>query len=315
MRDSAKFIIGFAISMSLLISGLLLLVNDVIGVGAYVVMIVASIIVLVTPLLFFKGAKVGLDGTSLRIDAAMVNVDIPFTDIDSIRIYEKVSFDMRTFGFNGLYRRSGNFTNAEFGSYTCACDSRVPMFILITSGKKKILFNLKDIESTKMAFDTLRSNVPFDVDTEPYVMTEEERSEAKRRKKIIIAVSVVLGCILCAVIAFMMFTGSVDVTLTDSDVEVEASFSADFSIAYSDITSIELRKDMDYGKRVIGAANSKVLTGTFNNDEFGRYDLAVNKSVSECVVIHTADETYVINCRSSEATVEMYGELLTRITP
>ena len=301
--------------MSLLISGLLLLVNDVIGVGAYVVMIVASIIVLVTPLLFFKGAKVGLDGTSLRIDAAMVNVDIPFTDIDSIRIYEKVSFGIKTFGYNGLRRRSGDYTNAEFGSYTCACDTGVPMYIFVKSGKKKVLFNLNTLESTRSAFETLRSKVSCEVTTEPYVMTMEEKAATSRRKKVIICSTVAIGCVICAIIAFVMLTGSVNVTLTDSEVDVEASFTSDFSIEYNDITYIELRDDLDYGKRIIGAANSKVLTGTFNNDEFGKYKLAVNKSVSECVVIHTDKETYVVNCDSDESTIGMYNELLTKIAP
>lgn len=315
MKGSAKFAIGFAISMLLIIGGIVLLINEKIGVGVFIAMVTASVIVLLVPMLFFKGPRIDLDGTSLRIDAPMVNVDLPFDSIDSVRIYERISFGIKTFGYGGLHRRSGDFTNSLFGTFTCACDTRVPLFILVTSGKRKVLFNLDTLESTRSAFDTLRSKVPCEVSTEPYVMDTEEKENVGRRKRMIIGVSVALGCVLCAVIAFVMLTGSVNVTLTDSDVEVEASFSSDFSIAYTDITYIELRNDLDYGKRVIGTANSKVLTGSFDNDEFGRYKLAVNRSVSECVVIHTADEVYVINCDSSGSTLEMYNELSSRISP
>ena len=315
MKDSVKFAIGLAASALLIAVSIILLTKDLIGIGVFVALITTSIVVLILPLFFFKGARIDLDGDSLRIEAPMANVDIPFDRIESVRIYEKVSHGIKMFGFNGIRRRSGEFSNAEFGTYTCACDTKVPLYIFVRSGKKKVLFNLGTMESTRIAFDVLRSKVSCDVSTEPYVMTEEEKVAAGRRKKVIIGISVAFGCIICAIIAFVMLTGSVNVVLTDSDVDVEASFMSDFSIEYTDITYIELRNDLDYGKRVIGAANSKVLTGTFNNNEFGKYRLAVNKSVSECVVIHTTDEVYVVNCDNSESTVRMYNELLTKITP
>lgn len=310
-----KFAIGLTISASLIVLSIALLAMDLIGIGLFIALISSSIVVLVLPIFFLKGTVIDFDGDSLRIDAPMANVNIPLDRIESVRIYEKVSFGIKTFGYNGLRRRSGDFTNAEFGTYTCACDTRVPLYIFVKSGKKKVLFNLNTLESTRAAFETLRSKVSCEVTTEPYVMTMEEKAATSRRKKVIICSTVAIGCVICAIIAFVMLTGSVNVTLTDSEVDVDASFTSDFSIEYTDITYIELRDDLDYGKRIIGAANSKVLTGTFNNDEFGKYKLAVNKSVSECVVIHTDKETYVVNCDSDESTIEMYNELLTKIAP
>ena len=315
MKDSIKFAIGLAISMTLFVLGISLLNMDLIGIGVFVALISSSIVILVLPVFLFKGAVIDLDGDSLRVEAPMANVNIPFDRIENVRIYEKVSLGVRTFGYSGLRRRSGDYTNAEFGTYTCACDTRVPLYIFVKSGKKKVLFNLNTLESTRSAFETLRSKVSCEVTTEPYIMTMEEKAATSRRKKVIICSTVAIGCVICAIIAFSMLTGSVNVTLTDSEVDVEASFTSDFSIEYTDITYIELRDDLDYGKRIIGTANSKVLTGTFNNDEFGKYKLAVNKSVSGCVVIHTDKETYVVNCDSDESTIGMYNELLTKIAP
>ena len=71
--------------------------------------------------------------------------------------------------------------------------------------------------------------------------------------------------------------------------------------------------DIDYGTRTMGMSNIKVLTGSFDNDEFGRYRLAVYKDVSEAIVIHTADEIYVVNVDSSESTIRLFNELSSKV--
>ncbi|MGN0099101.1 MAG: hypothetical protein ACI38Y_07235, partial [Candidatus Methanomethylophilaceae archaeon] len=81
-------------------------------------------------------------------------------------------------------------------------------------------------------------------------------------------------------------------------------------VDYGEIAYVELRTDMDYGDRVGGLGNGKVLTGNFRNDEFGKYRLAIWRAVDECIVVHTTGKTVVFNLENGDTTRAFYEDLL-----
>ena len=240
-------------------------------------------------------------------------MEIPLKSIDSIHTFDVFKPYLRSWGYKGLHCRSGLFEHKTYGGVGCAFDDRVPLYIMIVSGKRKTVINMRTLEETKdllMRLTTLSGKeVTEDITSEK----EECKKKSKRRLIIVCTISAVAAIALVVGIVFSMTMGSVNVTLTDSDVEIDASLKSEISIPYSDITYIELRDDVDYGHRVIGTSNSKVLIGDFENDEFGRYTLAVYKDTSKAIVIHTAEEIYVTNLSDDGSTEELYQDLLTRI--
>ena len=308
-----KFASGMIMFTVLFILGLVLLLTEKIGTGIYLIFVIASIAALLVPILFFKGRTISIDPESIRISAPFIDMEIPLKSIDSIHTFDVFKPYLRSWGYKGLHCSSGLFEHKTYGGVGCAFDDRVPLYIMIVSGKRKTVINMRTLEETKDLLMRLTTLSGKEVTEDIASGTEECKKKSKRRLIIVCTISAVAAIALVVGIVFSMTMGSVNVTLTDSDVEIDASLKSEISIPYSDITYIELRDDVDYGHRVIGTSNSKVLIGDFENDEFGRYTLAVYKDTSKAIVIHTAEEIYVTNLSDDGSTEELYQDLLTRI--
>ena len=313
MKDSMKFASGMIMFTVLFILGLVLLLTEKIGTGIYLIFVIASIAALLVPILFFKRRAISIDQESIRISAPFIDMEIPLKSIDSIHTFDVFKPYLRSWGYKGLHCSSGLFEHKTYGGVGCAFDNRVPLYIMIVSGKRKTVINMRTLEETKDLLMRLTTLSGKEVTEDIASGTEECKKKSKRRLIIVCSISAVAAIALVVGIVFSMTMGSVNVTLTDSDVEIDASLKSEISIPYSDITYIELRNDIDYGHRVIGTANNKVLIGDFENDEFGRYTLAVYKDTSKAIVIHTAEEIYVTNLSDDGSTEELYQDLLTRI--
>lgn len=140
------------------------------------------------------------------------------------------------------------------------------------------------------------------------VISAEDR---KRSRSVVIAGLAIMITILIAVF-FFLGSRSVSVSLEDDIVQVSAPF-VDEIISFEDVTSVELRDDIDNGRRVGGFGGTKVSSGNFENDEFGRYTLARYDDVDRCVVVHHSGGVLVFNLDTPESTMSMYDEILTKI--
>ena len=313
MKDSMKMLASIVAGTVMIAILLILLIMEVIGVGVFVALTIVATVVMIIPVFTFKKRTITFDKKGISIVAPFVTMDIPFDRIDSIHTYENIGINLRTFGYSGIHVRCGNFISKELGDVTCAYDDRVPLKILIVSGKKKMVFNKGTLEETLELLNQLSEHTGKDIERSVgYVPTPEERASTKKKYKIAIGAVIGVTVAIVALVGIMMFIGSVDVTLTDTHVEIDATMMNE-EIPYSDITLVELRSDIDYGTRTMGMSNSKVLIGSFDNDEFGRYRLAVYRDVSEAIVIHTADEIYVVNVDSSESTIRLFNELSSKV--
>lgn len=94
----------------------------------------------------------------------------------------------------------------------------------------------------------------------------------------------------------------------------------DFVIRYADqfetrfskrnVQSVNLAEDLDYGSAVDAVSEEKYLVGAWENGEYGRYDLAVKKSVDACIVVRTAEGVTVYNYDNKKQTEAAYDALI-----
>ena len=312
MKDSGKFGLGLFVSTILIIVDVALLLTEKIEVGIFAAILILSLIFLIIPILLFRKRRISLSETSIDIAAPFVSIDIPYESVLSIHTFNSIKLTLRTFGYGGISVRCGEFIHSTLGSVVCACDEKIPMFIMIVTEKKKVILNLESLDSTKLLLSQIESQCGKKAVKEEYVLSDEEKRKNKRNTRIAIGAFVSVIAIVAVIVIIVMSIGSVNVILTDTDMEIDATM-MNKTIPYSEIDSVEIVTDLDYGYRVAGTSNSKVLTGSFENDDFGRYYLAVYKDVSESIVVHTAEKVYVVNLVDSESTVNLYNELLTRL--
>jgi hypothetical protein len=85
-------------------------------------------------------------------------------------------------------------------------------------------------------------------------------------------------------------------------------------ISYSDIESVNIYTDIEYGERISGIGYISTYRGTYKNDEFGEYKCAVNKDVESCIVVKLkSGEYYVFNSVDRENTLEIYEFIKQRV--
>jgi len=144
-------------------------------------------------------------------------------------------------------------------------------------------------------------------DPSKVVITDQDR---RRGRMIALAALGITGAVLAAVF-FLSTTGSVSASLEDDDLVVTAPF-VDERILYAEVTSVELRDGFDNGRRVGGFAGTGVSSGSFQNDEFGRYTLARYDAVANCIVVHHSGGVLVFNLATAEDTANIYEQLMTR---
>lgn len=105
---------------------------------------------------------------------------------------------------------------------------------------------------------------------EGIVYTTPPRSKAE---KIAVKISAIIVPIILIGVAVLMFTGNIEVHCEDTSFTINATYWSDLEIDYSEVDTIEYRKDLDVGVRTNGFGSARLLMGIFQNDEFGSYTL------------------------------------------
>ena len=145
--------------------------------------------------------------------------------------------------------------------------------------------------------------------------TEEDYSYDKSSVKISKKALIITGIITVAAIVLLMFTGSIKFAFGDSSLEIKPSMGGGIELEYSELKEayIEYREDKVPGTRVMGYGSAKLLYGQFQNEEFGNYTRYTYTKSEASIVIHIDDEVIVIADKTTEATLKLYEELISRI--
>ena len=143
--------------------------------------------------------------------------------------------------------------------------------------------------------------------------TESEVNKNLRKHPVILTVSMVLVAVILVGVGFVMFTGDIDYTCTDTALVIEADFWNDSTIPYEKIDSVELRESAPEGVREWGFASVRLLMGYFENDEFGGHTRYSYTGAGTHIVLTCGDDTLILGAKDDAATQALYEALLANI--
>ena len=152
-----------------------------------------------------------------------------------------------------------------------------------------------------------------------YKFYQKEKKEGKtfvkdkKLRKYYIISGVILG-VLFAVLAFIMFSGNIEMSYTDDSFTVKSTYTSDVTVKYDDITAVWYSEDYIEGQKVYGFNSAKLLCGTFRNEaleNYGRYTYTGNNGFVIVETKNSKDELYytVLGDKSFEKTAEIYYKL------
>lgn len=130
-----------------------------------------------------------------------------------------------------------------------------------------------------------------------------------------IARTIGLGFTLVVLIFCTVFTttGDVEVIYNAESLTIQADYWQDLTIAYDAIDSVEYRETDDRGSRTNGFGGTRMLAGSFRNDEFGTYTRYSYAKCDACIVLQAGEKTLVLSAPDAESTRALYEDLLTRL--
>ena len=139
------------------------------------------------------------------------------------------------------------------------------------------------------------------------------RSLNKKQDKIIGIATIAFTVVLFSVVAVLMFTGDISVTVGDDALALEATYYDGVTLKYDKIDSIEYRETGDLGARQYGYGSAKLSLGIFKNAEFGNYTRYTYNAVGSYIMISSEGKTLVINLATDSETKALYEELSLKI--
>lgn len=140
--------------------------------------------------------------------------------------------------------------------------------------------------------------------------TKEDYKSSATKKPLIATVIIIL--VVCVVLFIVTFTGSVEATLTDTTLEIKATYWEDLSVNFADIGSIEYRENGVDGMRINGYGSPNMQLGWFTNEEFGNYT-SYTLGEDACIVIKANKEYLVVGLETDEQTRALYDGIMQRV--
>ncbi len=127
--------------------------------------------------------------------------------------------------------------------------------------------------------------------------------------------AVIAAVVIAAIVlTFLGIGGSLEFQFDDASFSIHTALWKDRTIAYADIESIEQRTDLDTGNRTNGYGSAKLSLGTFQNAEFGTYQLYSYTGCHTLVVLQLKDKTtLVLSGEDALASNRLYEAIRTRI--
>ncbi len=106
--------------------------------------------------MFTGGIEVHCEDTSLRIEAAYwADMEIDYSEIDSIVYRDDFDTGARTNGFGSPRLSMGTFQNDEFGSYTLYAYTRAKEYIILGIDETTLVIGMKDADETRGIYQSI----------------------------------------------------------------------------------------------------------------------------------------------------------------
>lgn len=135
----------------------------------------------------------------------------------------------------------------------------------------------------------------------------------KKSDKVALRITQIFVPLILVLVSILMFTGDIEITYGDTDFQIVASYTDDLTVNYEKVESIEYRETFDIGSREMGFGSPRLSTGTFQNDEFGRYTIYAYTRGEGAVVLKQGDRVLVLVGKTAEETKAIYDTLAEKI--
>ena len=140
----------------------------------------------------------------------------------------------------------------------------------------------------------------------PKISEERQRRQRKYSNMLVIlAIMIVIS-----IASFVRGENAVGFDWKEDSVQITDPGGTACTIRYADITDIELMKHPNFGTCISGGSTSFWHYGKWENETWGQYTLCASTEPSLCIVMHTAEETYVLSYESDKTTAALYDSLL-----
>lgn len=131
----------------------------------------------------------------------------------------------------------------------------------------------------------------------------------QKSDKLAIWITAVVVPLILVGVTVLMFTGDIQVTFGEQDFQILAAYTDDLTVSYREIDTVAYRESFDAGSREMGFGSPRLSTGTFKNEEFGRYTLYAYTNGEGAVVLKKGKKTLVIVGKNAEETKMIYETL------
>lgn len=135
----------------------------------------------------------------------------------------------------------------------------------------------------------------------------DPRDKARIRIIRVLVIAILIGC------CFILFYGSIEYDFREDSLVMDATFSSPVYLYYDSIEAVEYREGNVEGVRTAGFGSLRLLTGWFENEEFGSYSRYTYYMPDGCIIVTARGETLVFSGKDAAETQEIYQELLNRI--
>lgn len=135
----------------------------------------------------------------------------------------------------------------------------------------------------------------------------------KKSDKIALRITQIVVPLIFVGVAILMFTGNIEVTYSQNDFQIVASYMDDLTVNYADVDTVEYRESFDIGYREMGYGSPRLSMGTFKNAEFGRYTIYAYTKGEGAVVLTHGEDVLVIVARTQKETKAIYDTLVSKI--
>lgn len=144
-----------------------------------------------------------------------------------------------------------------------------------------------------------------------------EAERLRRRRKYSNMLVILSIMIVISIVSFVRGEKAVGFDWSEGSVQITDPGGTSYSIVYADITDIKLMEHPNFGTCISGGKTHSWLYGVWENETWGRYALCASTTPSLCIVMYTAEETYVISYESDDITSALFDSIfqLTSDTP
>ena len=143
--------------------------------------------------------------------------------------------------------------------------------------------------------------------------TESQVNKDLKKHPVLMGVTTVLVTVILLGVGYIMFTGDIEYTVTDTTLAIDADFHSDLTISLETIDSIELRQGNPGGTRTWGFASARLMLGWFESDELGDYSRYTYNGCDSYILLTSGDDTLILNAKTEADTQALYEALTEKL--